>query len=49
MEETIIEPDEMAKLRYGDFTLVLTIDENNKPRFGLRPLFYYFKNEIRRA
>ena len=48
-EEMKMEPDEMAKLRYGDFTLVLTTDDKNKPRFGVRPLFCHFKNEIRRA
>ena len=39
----------LAKLRCGDFTLLLTADQDGRPRFAVRPLFTRFKNEMQRA
>ena len=42
------EAEELAKLRYGDFTLELTKDGRGRERFAVRPLFWHFKGENRR-
>ncbi len=47
--ETRHEANELAKLRYRDFTLVHTADEEGHTRFGVRPLFSRSKAENRRA
>lgn len=43
------EDEQLAKLQYGDFTLVLVNDDKGCPRFGVRPFFKRFKGENRRA
>ena len=43
------EGEEFAKLRYGDSTLLLTIDNDGRPRFAVRPLFTRFENEMQPA
>ena len=47
-ESTNEEIDATAKLRYRDFTPVLTRDKLDNVRFAVLPLYIHFKNEIQR-
>jgi hypothetical protein len=46
--ESLLETEELVKLRYSDLQIVVTTDEQKRTRFAVCPTFNHFKGGLKR-
>ena len=47
-DESLLETEELVKLRYSDLQIVVTTDEQKRTRFAVCPTFNHFKGGLKR-